>query len=95
LGSDFNLRCFVSLLFSKIRRGGQPQRPGQGEWKFCVCRPGFSTITPVNGSWRLSPNAAEREGYEAGRKLIVRHAGIAAGWPRVRRQAAIRQVAGD
>jgi hypothetical protein len=33
--------------------------------------------------------------WKAGRKLIVRHAGIAAGWPRIRRQAAIRQVAGD
>jgi hypothetical protein len=32
---------------------------------------------------------------KSGRKLIVRHAGIAAGWPRVRRQAAIRQVTGD
>jgi hypothetical protein len=38
----------------------------------------------------MSPNAGERKGYEAGRKLIVRHAGIAAGWPRIR-----RQVAGD
>jgi hypothetical protein len=33
--------------------------------------------------------------YTPGRKLIVRHAGIAAGWPRVRRQSAIRRVAGD
>jgi hypothetical protein len=38
LGSDFNLRCQVSLLFGKSGRGGRLQHPVKAGWKFLCAR---------------------------------------------------------